>query len=157
MHLFKAQCVLTRLANCDEANERKTINNVDALNLDESHADADMELVDGMHDRKKELEKRGADELSAYYVVRSVPPAESPDPHSRLQIELFALSNNMHCKPNLPADPRNPTHSLTAAHMKHCGAQLPDTHCAFDQCAWLGSCDAELMLHWKHLTLTICN
>ena len=75
--------------------------------MDDSHASEDAVWADDICENKKDNEK-GEDQVHTYYIVRSMLPAESPDPRCHLQTDLAAGSHNNEMYTNLTGIPVKP-------------------------------------------------
>ena len=66
---------------------------------------------------------------------------------ANLEDALLSLSQLLRVCPRLPADPKYHTRHLSESKSLDCAMELPNSHCAFNGCAWTGSTTDALIKH----------
>ena len=87
-------------------------------------------------------------EVLDHFVVRAMSSDHSPDTiRSKLDKRSPKLALQMRKCLTLPPDAQDPTRHLAQSKSFDCALMLPQAHCAFRDCPWIGASTEMLLSH----------
>eukprot|EP00973_Karenia_brevis_P063576 8835022-Karenia_brevis.AAC.1 len=82
---------------------------------------------------------------------------QSPDPRAARELLLMKAAEHIRKQPTLPADPMNFSKPWALAKREDAAVELPQYHCAFKECSWVGQDDHDRYTHVMHKHLDVLN